>query len=61
MSRDIWKKNILTMLIIASVMISPIYGEMELNAENPGPFFSISILAPNTNPARTQWATLMVE
>ncbi len=26
-----------------------------------GPFFSISILAPNSNPARNQWATLMVE
>jgi ABC-type transport system substrate-binding protein len=30
-------------------------------AANPAPFFSISILAPNTNSARNQWATLMVE
>ncbi len=30
-------------------------------AANPPAFFTISILAPNTNPARNQWATLMVE
>ncbi len=30
-------------------------------AANPPAFFKISILAPNTNPARNQWATLMVE
>ncbi|MHA1825837.1 MAG: hypothetical protein ACTSUA_04175, partial [Candidatus Heimdallarchaeota archaeon] len=30
-------------------------------AANPAPFFSISILAPNTNPARNQWSTLMAE
>jgi ABC-type transport system substrate-binding protein len=30
-------------------------------ARNPGPFFEISILAPNTSTARNQWATLMVE
>ena len=30
-------------------------------AANPEPFFTISILCPNTNPARNQWATLMVE
>ncbi|MHA1156933.1 MAG: ABC transporter substrate-binding protein [Candidatus Heimdallarchaeota archaeon] len=33
----------------------------QTQAARPGPFFSISILAPNTNPARNQWATLMVE
>jgi len=30
-------------------------------AVNPIPFFTISILAPNTNDARNQWSTLMVE
>jgi ABC-type transport system substrate-binding protein len=32
-----------------------------VQAANPPAFFSISVLAPNTNPARNQWATLMVE
>jgi ABC-type transport system substrate-binding protein len=32
-----------------------------VQAANPEPFFYISVLAPNTNPARNQWATMMVE
>ena len=32
-----------------------------VEAANPPAFFTISVLAPNTNPARNQWATLMVE
>jgi hypothetical protein len=32
-----------------------------VQAANPAPFFYISVLAPNTNPARNQWATMMVE
>jgi ABC-type transport system substrate-binding protein len=32
-----------------------------VQAANPPAFFTLSVLAPNTNPARNQWATLMVE
>ncbi|NHJ32868.1 MAG: hypothetical protein FK732_08395 [Asgard group archaeon] len=32
-----------------------------VQAANPPAFFSLSVLAPNTNPARNQWSTLMVE
>ncbi|MGC9779785.1 MAG: hypothetical protein HZR80_11125 [Candidatus Heimdallarchaeota archaeon] len=46
---------LLTCLGLMSVISTPV------QAANPGPFFSISILAPNTNPARNQWSTLMVE
>ena len=32
-----------------------------VEAENPGPFFSVSLMAPATCPARNQWASVMVE
>ncbi len=41
-------------------MVIP-YVATPVEAKNPGPFFSVSILAPNSNPARNQWSTLMVE
>jgi ABC-type transport system substrate-binding protein len=58
------KKDIRKMILPAAIMlclaITPFLAT-ETKAANPGPFFSISILAPNTNAARNQWATLMVE
>jgi len=51
---------ILPLAIMFVLCISPMITQTT-KAANPGPFFSISILAPNTNPARNQWATLMVE
>ncbi|NHJ05967.1 MAG: hypothetical protein EAX90_14160 [Candidatus Heimdallarchaeota archaeon] len=54
------KKLIFPTLILLSLIILPCL-PIETNAANPGPFFDIAILAPNTNAARNQWATLMVE
>jgi len=31
------------------------------NSDEPNPLFYISLLSPNTNPARNQWAALMEE
>jgi len=51
---------ILPLAVILTLGIIPLFGQ-PAQAVKQGPFFSISILAPNTNPARNQWATLMVE
>ncbi len=55
LKRMILPLALLTCLGLMAVISTPV------KAANPGPFFSISILAPNTNPARNQWSTLMVE
>ncbi|MHA1365908.1 MAG: ABC transporter substrate-binding protein [Candidatus Heimdallarchaeota archaeon] len=56
------KNNTIVMIIILlSLFLIQGINIQRTEAANPGPFFSISILAPNTNPARNQWATLMVE
>ncbi|NHJ33286.1 MAG: hypothetical protein FK732_10505 [Asgard group archaeon] len=54
------RRMILPMVVILSIMVIP-YVATPVEAKYPGPFFSVSILAPNSNPARNQWATLMVE
>ena len=54
------QKLIFPISIIMSLMILPCI-TTQTQAANPGPFFEIAILAPNTNAARNQWATLMVE
>jgi len=54
------RKMILPLLLIIGIGIIPMIGA-PVKALNQGPFFSISILAPNSNPARNQWATIMVE
>lgn len=51
---------ILPLAILLCLSVTP-FLSTQTQAAKPGPFFSISILAPNTNPARNQWATLMVE
>jgi ABC-type transport system substrate-binding protein len=51
---------VLPLAILLCLSISPFLGQTA-KAANPDPFFTISILAPNTNPARNQWSTLMVE
>jgi len=51
---------ILPIMIMAALGIMPMLSA-PAQAVVVGPFFSISILAPNSNPARNQWATLMVE
>ncbi|MBK5113537.1 MAG: hypothetical protein KGD59_11190 [Candidatus Heimdallarchaeota archaeon] len=58
--RNMNKRMILPMLLIISIIAIP-YLATPVEAKNPGPFFSVSILSPNSNPARNQWATLMVE
>ncbi|MBD3189469.1 MAG: hypothetical protein GF308_02445, partial [Candidatus Heimdallarchaeota archaeon] len=59
------KKDIRRMLLPAALIltmaIAPMFGVKNATAANPDPFFDISLLAPNTNPARNQWATLMTE
>lgn len=51
---------ILPLLVIVALGALPLFST-PTQALKVGPFFSISILAPNSNPARNQWATLMVE
>lgn len=59
------KKNIRRMLLPAALIltmaIAPMFGVNNAAAANPEPFFTIDILAPNSNPARNQWATMMVQ
>ena len=54
------KKWILPVAIMVCLGIMPFFG-MQTEAANPDPFFTVSILAPNSNAARNQWSTLMVE
>jgi ABC-type transport system substrate-binding protein len=54
------KRWVLPAAILICLGVMPFIG-MPTEAANPAPFFSISILAPNTSLARNQWATLMVE
>ncbi|MFW9924047.1 MAG: ABC transporter substrate-binding protein [Candidatus Thorarchaeota archaeon] len=54
------RRMILPLAMLLVLTIAPFYAQ-PVKAANPGPFFTISVLAPNTNPARNQWATLMVE
>ncbi|MCG3252444.1 MAG: hypothetical protein KAX09_01235, partial [Candidatus Heimdallarchaeota archaeon] len=54
------KKMVLPLAIILCLSVMPFLAT-PTEAANPAPFFTISVLAPNTNPARNQWATLMVE
>ncbi len=51
---------VLPLAIMIAISVSPFLAT-STQAANPIPFFSISVLAPNTNAARSQWATLMVE
>ena len=55
-----FRRMILPLAVMLTLAVSPFLAQIT-SAANPGPFFSISILAPNTNAARNQWATLMVE
>ncbi|NHJ86396.1 MAG: hypothetical protein FK734_13110 [Asgard group archaeon] len=54
------KRVVLPLALMITLTVMPFIAQ-PVSAANPPPFFSISILAPNTNPARNQWATLMVE
>lgn len=51
---------VLPLAIMICLSVAPFLGQT-VKAANPPPFFSISVLAPNSNPARNQWATIMVE
>ena len=51
---------VLPLAVILCLSVMPFLAT-PIEAANPPPFFTISVLAPNTNPARNQWATLMVE
>jgi len=57
------RKNSTIMILLILISLSLIQGIniQKTEAANPGPFFSISLLCPNTEPERNQWATLMVE
>ncbi len=63
-TKTLIKKDLRRMVLPIAVMIClsvmP-FMATPTKAANPAPFFSISILAPNTNPARNQWSTLMAE
>jgi ABC-type transport system substrate-binding protein len=54
------KRWILPVAIMICLGVMPLFGTTT-EAANPDPFFSVSILAPNSNSARNQWSTLMVE
>ena len=54
------RRMVLPLAVLVCLGIMPFIAT-PTKAANPPAFFSISILAPNTNPARNQWATLMVE
>ncbi len=54
-------RKLFVVLVIMSLCFLPLQITRKVEAANPEPFFTISVLAPNTNPARNQWATLMVE
>ncbi|MGC9780859.1 MAG: hypothetical protein HZR80_16570 [Candidatus Heimdallarchaeota archaeon] len=54
-------RKIFVLIIIISISLTPIQITKKAQAANPDPFFTISILAPNTNPLRNQVATLIVE
>jgi len=55
-------RKILTIILIIFISNMIIFSlPHKTQAANPIPFFTISILAPNTNAARNQWATFMVE
>ena len=47
--------------MITCIFFTPILGIQKIKVTDPGPYFYIAVLCPNTNPARNQWATLMVE
>ncbi len=51
---------VLPLAVILCLTVLPFVAN-PVQAANPPAFFTISVLAPNTNPARNQWATLMVE
>ncbi|MEA2070714.1 MAG: ABC transporter substrate-binding protein [Asgard group archaeon] len=55
-----YRRMILPLAVLACLTIMPFLATPS-TAANPEPFFNISILAPNTNPNRNQWATIMVE
>ena len=60
-TRNSYRKSILLLFVITCIVVSPTYSEIKVAAADPGPFFSISLLASGTGPGRTQWATLMAE
>jgi len=51
---------VLPLAVVLCLTVLPFVAN-PVQAANPPAFFTISVLAPNTNPARNQWATLMVE
>ncbi|HUU78570.1 MAG TPA: ABC transporter substrate-binding protein [candidate division Zixibacteria bacterium] len=55
------RSSILISIIVIGIITTTSSIPKVVNADNPGPFFSISVLSPNTNPARNQWATYLVE
>jgi len=54
-------RKLFVIIIIVSIGFLPLQITKKVSSANPEPFFTISVLAPNTNPARNQWATFMVE
>ncbi|MGC9780962.1 MAG: hypothetical protein HZR80_17090 [Candidatus Heimdallarchaeota archaeon] len=58
--KDNIRRMVLPLAVLVCLSIMPFLAT-PAKAANPPAFFTISILAPNTNPARNQWATLMVE
>ena len=55
------KGRILILLSILSLILNPLVGLRDTKATNPGPFFSITVLVPNTTSERMDIASLFVE
>ena len=54
-------KRILFTIVMIVFVLSVFTETRVVEAGNPGPFFSVSLLAPATCPGRNQWTTVMVE
>ena len=54
------REKVSTILLLCFLFV-PYPQIFDVAAENPEPFFYISVLAPNTSPVRPQFGTLMVE
>ncbi|NHJ05658.1 MAG: hypothetical protein EAX90_12605 [Candidatus Heimdallarchaeota archaeon] len=55
------RSSILICIIVIGIITTPYTIPKVVRADNPGPFFSISVLSPNTDTMRNQWASYLVE
>ncbi|MHA1185710.1 MAG: ABC transporter substrate-binding protein [Candidatus Heimdallarchaeota archaeon] len=55
------RKFLAIFVLIGSILLSSTLYTKNACADNPKPFFNITLIAPASSPARNQWATLMDE